>query len=820
MHPLLQRNTTVKVWPVSMQFCSVTVTKKATAPGHLVKATGSQRYSFWLTPIVLGLCMGLLSHATVAGAATRRALLIGIGAYSPPAGSAVAAVPGTHPRDSRFAAGASWVSLQGPLIDVAAMKFLLTNQFGFPANQVTVLDQHEATRRGILTALDRLIAESQPGDTVVLYYSGHGSRRLDTLSSKNHFDETIVPVDAWKGSEDIRDKELAARFDQIVYDKHAHLTAIFDSCNSGTMARGITQSTTRSLPYDDRDVAEEKRRDPQTIVEADLKRIPQDGDAIIIAAAASNESAFEGLYDDDKKYHGAFTRALVRVLGSSTQTLSAADVVAQVAAAMHADRVEFQQPSIEGRVDESLFGAPVAAHNLNAHVLDVSSDGIILDLGSAASFDVGTQFTSIDSAPDGSRTRLEVQSVDEPLKSVAIVTSGPPDVKVSQTFELTRMVYPRAARLKLFIPPAESDPAAAVAAATKAFPAVAWSAEPADKPIDVVVYRSDQGWRALDQNGREITDVHMVRGNGFLLLGPPASLQQDIRASVPFASQAFTISSDMAKADYVMTLRRHPDGAADVSLLDPIALSNQDRSAWVRSSEHDADDATLNGNAAPDVVCRNQITKPVRTAWLPISATNENDLARAVLRRIVRLGKLRAWLGTPELAPGISGWPYHLEVTAMNGDAAFSGPLALHQPYQVRLVTTASARATNNPIPRYVYVMGFDCAANPYLIYPKRNMNGDATLPQPAADGVYPLSISLGIDLRVGLPLGADTLFLLVTSDKLTDPGSLLQDGALQASARGSTNRFDELITHDFAARGPDEVPSTWTVQQLLVPSR
>jgi hypothetical protein len=40
------------------------------------------------------------------------------------------------------------------------------------------------------------VDETKPGDIDVLYYSGHGSRRLDTLSSKDQMDETIVPIDA------------------------------------------------------------------------------------------------------------------------------------------------------------------------------------------------------------------------------------------------------------------------------------------------------------------------------------------------------------------------------------------------------------------------------------------------------------------------------------------------------------------------------------------------------------------------------------------------------------------------------------------------
>ena len=57
------------------------------------------------------------------------------------------------------------------------------------------------------------------------------------------------------------------------------------------MVRRITNSVQRTLPYDDRDVAVE----PGAITEADLKQIPQKGDSIILAAAASTESAVEAI---------------------------------------------------------------------------------------------------------------------------------------------------------------------------------------------------------------------------------------------------------------------------------------------------------------------------------------------------------------------------------------------------------------------------------------------------------------------------------------------------------------------------------------------
>jgi hypothetical protein len=108
------------------------------------------------------------------------------------------------------------------------------------------------------------------------------------------------------------------------------------------------------------------------------------------------------------------------------------------------------------------------------------------------------------------------------------------------------------------------------------------------------------------------------------------------------------------------------------------------------------------------------------------------------------------------------------------------------------------------------------------LLYPPENLNGVATVPQPGPGGVYPLSVALGVQEAVGLPLGADTLFLMVTSEKLTQPGVLIMDGVLDAGARGAGGRFDELIADMSSAgtRGPVAIPTNWWIQQLVLPSR
>lgn len=770
--------------------------------------------------------------ASAAHGQTKRALLIGINDYAPPAGMAVPVEAAGHAPDSRFAAGDTWVSLHGPAVDVDQMQVLLSQHYGF--SEVTVLKEQDATRAGILAAINKLVAETKPGDFDVFYYSGHGSRRLDTLSPKDHFDETIVPIDAWKGAEDIRDQEMALLFDKIVFDKRAHLTAIYDSCNSGTMARGVSDVVTRALPYDDRDVAQEKKSNPSTVTQADIdrrpagKRIPQDGDAVIVAAAASTQEAAEARFPENGGYvyHGVFTRALVNVLSSSTQTLSASDVVAEVSDVLHADPGLYQQPSVEGRTDESLFGAPVASHTLHVRVTAVSGSTVTLDLGSAAGFDVGTQFTQIETPAGQAKTVIQVDKVDGPLSATAHVVVDPDPsipkpapVTIGEPFELSQMVYPVLARLTVFASASESSPADAAAQAKAAFPGLKWVDDPAAAKIDYLVAKGSQGWVAYNHDWQPTAPGSTAQGAAYLLLGPPPSLRSGIEETVPFKRNAFVFTDNIGEAQYLLAARQRADGTMEYALFDPVVLTKPQQADWVTSAETDPDDATLNGGTDPNVVCRHDVSLPVRTGWLPDRMAGDQTIVLALNRRIVRLGKLRTWEQSPALASGVGGWSYHLSVTQAGADKPVSGLMQPNEEYDIGLLTTASQRASAMVAPMYVYLFGFDCAANPFLLYPSRNLNGGGTLPQPGTDGVYPLAVKLMTE-QVGTPLGADTLFLMATPDKISDPGILTFDGVL--GTRGVSNPFENLFTdmNDAGVRGPRNVPTNWSVQQLVLPSK
>lgn len=100
------------------------------------------------------------------------------------------------------------------------------NVSGLPASVKSVA---KPTRANIINTLTLLIKESQPGDSIVFHYSGHGvSLPASDPTEKDRMDEAMCPVDM----EFILDNELY----QILALAPAgvKVTAFFDSCHSGT----------------------------------------------------------------------------------------------------------------------------------------------------------------------------------------------------------------------------------------------------------------------------------------------------------------------------------------------------------------------------------------------------------------------------------------------------------------------------------------------------------------------------------------------------------------------------------------------------------
>jgi hypothetical protein len=154
--------------------------------------------------------------------------------------------------------------LHGPANDVAALRAVLETGFGFASADIATLlsepgtpPDRLASGANIRLALQLLIDATQPGDTVLVYYSGHGSQWPDLNGDEpDHYDEAIVPYDARDPATptppqgDLIDDELH-NYVARLSAKTANLTIIFDCCHAatGTRADLLTGLAPRQLEY-------------------------------------------------------------------------------------------------------------------------------------------------------------------------------------------------------------------------------------------------------------------------------------------------------------------------------------------------------------------------------------------------------------------------------------------------------------------------------------------------------------------------------------------------------------------------------------------
>ena len=130
--------------------------------------------------------------------------------------------------------------LHGPRNDVRSMNTFLVREWGFSSSDIRVLEDEEATKQGMLDALRVwLPGATQPGDRVVVYFSGHGSRVPDENGDeRDDMDETFMPTDFGRNghrAEDmLLDDELA---DALARMRDRQVLLIADSCYSGTVTR-------------------------------------------------------------------------------------------------------------------------------------------------------------------------------------------------------------------------------------------------------------------------------------------------------------------------------------------------------------------------------------------------------------------------------------------------------------------------------------------------------------------------------------------------------------------------------------------------------
>lgn len=232
--------------------------------------------------------------------------------------------------------------LSGCRNDVAAVKkFLLEHyhdQIPDEENHIRVLTNEQATRANVIAAFREHLCLAGSGDTVLIYYSGHGSQNI-TASEFQPFvpdmqEEGWVLYDSrLPGSYDLADKEIALLLEKIG-GRNPDIIVIADSCHSGS----VTRSSEDFLGWKPRYISGSKEPRPlASYLEGEYqKRLAKQGILnipstrhILFSACDNKEVAWES----DEKC-GVFTKALLEVLGDAGGRIRYSDVYTRVCASI------------------------------------------------------------------------------------------------------------------------------------------------------------------------------------------------------------------------------------------------------------------------------------------------------------------------------------------------------------------------------------------------------------------------------------------------------------------------------------------------------
>lgn len=241
--------------------------------------------------------------------------------------------------------------------DVPLIKQSLLNQ-GFEEKNITTLIDAEATKLGIITALEKLLAKTQPGDIVVFHFSGHGQQIFDDNEDEvDGKDEAMVPYDAWvkytfnyKGENHLRDDELGniiALFRNKL-SKNGQLVFILDSCHSGSTTRGKkSRGGEATFAPDDWKPLDQDKTKGSAMLER-TKIMPNAAPFVLFTGASADELNYE--YEGYGSLSFAFSKAMAE-LGSN---FTYRQLFSKIASNMNVISPK-QTPTIEGDIDYKLF---------------------------------------------------------------------------------------------------------------------------------------------------------------------------------------------------------------------------------------------------------------------------------------------------------------------------------------------------------------------------------------------------------------------------------------------------------------------------------
>ncbi len=306
--------------------------------------------------------------------------------------------------------------------DVDRIKAALVQTFKFdpdPAkHEIVVLKQPEqTTRKAILAAFDRLIAETHPGDLVYIHYSGHGQQVTDN-HSPGGLDDAIVPSDYLNDlsnlitGKKIAEKLKALQAQDTQGDVHGQIALSFDCCHSATATRGGLAKK-RGKSYKEFSEWYERHYHalpPQPAPESAMpelargaapsaKVVIQDLNQpgyVVLSACTNDSFAFE-TQDESGQGIGRFSLALSQAMIKANKDTTYQQLYDQVYELFRekyngANGQDLQVPQIDGAADTKLLGGSAVPSPSAILVRRLSPGHFALDAGRLQGITAGSTF--------------------------------------------------------------------------------------------------------------------------------------------------------------------------------------------------------------------------------------------------------------------------------------------------------------------------------------------------------------------------------------------------------------------------------------------
>ncbi len=318
----------------------------------------------------------------------KRALLIGIGAYTKESG---------------------WKRLSSAN-DIRYLQQVLQVK-GFAQQNIHVLLDSMATYDGIAAAVEKLISETKTGDVVMLHFSGHGQQITDLDGDEaDGYDEAWVAWDAmarydnvqYRGAKHVRDDLIGTWVNALAtaVGSNGSVLITIDACHSGTATRAQDLAVARGVPVPFRiPVAQKESYRPGGNTASDFLSTSniEKGNVVVYSASSPTQVNYETT-DAGNSGVGSLSYGFAQALAAMPEGATYSDLFYRIKARIQST-IPAQLPMMEGNGKQQLFSGNYTA-GIDKVLIDrwISDTSFTFKMGSLHQLASGAELAIIDDA--------------------------------------------------------------------------------------------------------------------------------------------------------------------------------------------------------------------------------------------------------------------------------------------------------------------------------------------------------------------------------------------------------------------------------------